>query len=118
MDEISRQLADLFLGSVPTVILFLLVLILYKILVYKPLLKTLAERRARTVGTVENAAAAVQSADAKSQEYEARLRAARLELGRQRELRLQQWNRERENLLADARHASDEAVKHAKANRH
>jgi F-type H+-transporting ATPase subunit b len=115
MDEILHELGDLFLGSVPTVILFLLVLILYKTLVYTPLLKTLAERRARTLGTVEHASAAIQSADAKSQEYEARLRAARLDIGRQREQRVQQWNRERENLLADARHASDETVKHAQA---
>ena len=116
MDLILHQLGDLFLGSVPTVILFLLVLIFYKILVHKPLLKVLAERRARTLGTVENAAAAIQSADAKSQEYEARLRTARLEIGRQREQRLQHWNRERENILADARHASDETLKTAKVN--
>lgn len=116
MDLILHQLGDLLLGSVPTVILFLLVLIFYKTLVYTPLLKVLAERRARTLGTVENAAAAIQSADAKSQEYEARLRAARLEIGRQREQRLQHWNRERENILTDARHASDETVKTAKTN--
>lgn len=115
MDEILHQLGDLFLASVPTVILFLLVVICYMTLVHTPLLKVLAERRARTLGTVEHAAAAIQSADAKSQEYEARLRAARQQLARQRELRLQQWNRERENILADARHASDETVKHAKA---
>ncbi len=116
MDLILHQLGDLLLGSVPTVILFLLVLIFYKTLVYTPLLKVLAERRARTLGTVENAAAAIQSADAKSQEYEARLRAARLEIGRQREQRLQHWNRERENILTDARHASDETVKTARTN--
>lgn len=116
MDIILRQLGDLLLGSVPTVILFLLVLIFYKILVHGPLLKVLAERRARTLGTVENAAVAIQSADAKSQEYEARLRAARLEIGRQREQRLQRWTHERENILADAKHASDETLKAAKAN--
>ena len=116
MDLILHQLGDLLLGSVPTVILFLLVLIFYKTLVYTPLLKVLAERRARTLGTGENAAAAIQSADAKSQEYEARLRAARLEIGRQREQRLQHWNRERENILTDARHASDETVKTARTN--
>ena len=116
MDLILHQLGDLFLGCVPTVILFLLVLIFYKTLVYAPLMKVLAERRARTLGTVEDAAAAIQSADAKSQEYEARLRTARLEIGRQREQRLQHWNRERENMLADARHASDETLKTARIN--
>jgi F-type H+-transporting ATPase subunit b len=115
MDEILHQLGDLFLGSIPTVILFLLILIAYKVLVYGPLTKVLALRRERTLGTVEKASAAVQTADAKSQEYEAKLRAARLELSRQREARLQQWNRERENILQDARHAASERVKEAKS---
>ena len=115
MDVILHQLAGLFIGSIPTVILFLLVLIAYKVLVYGPLTRLLAERRARTVGAVEKATAAVETADAKSQEYEAKLRAARLELGRQRELRMQQWARERENILADARHAASEKVKEAKS---
>jgi F-type H+-transporting ATPase subunit b len=115
MDEILHQLGGLFLGSVPTIILFLLVLITYKILVYTPLMRVLAERRERTQGAVEKAAAAVQTADAKSQEYEAKLRAARLELGRQREARLQQWNHERENLLKDARHTAGERLKEANA---
>ncbi len=115
MDEILHQLGDLLLGSVPTIILFLLVLILYKALVYHPLTKILAERRQRTLGTVEKASSAIQTADAKSQEYEARLRAARIEIGRQREVRLQHWARERDNILADARHVSAERVKQAKA---
>ena len=114
MDVILHQLAGLFIGSIPTVILFLLLLVAYKTLVYGPLTKLLAERRARTLGTVEKASAAIQTADAKSQEYEAKLRAARLDLGRQRELRLQQWARERENILQDARHAAGEQVKEAK----
>ncbi len=115
MDKILHQLGDLFLGSVPTVILFLLVLFFYKILVYKPLTRLLAERRERTLGSVEKASSAIQTADAKSQEYEAKLRSARLEIGRQRELRMQHWNRERENILADARHTAQERVKESKA---
>ena len=115
MDKILHQLGDLFLGSVPTIILFVLVLFFYKILVYKPLTRLLAERRERTLGSVEKASSAIQSADAKSQEYEARLRSARLEIGRQRELRIQHWNRERENILTDARHTAQERVKESKA---
>jgi F-type H+-transporting ATPase subunit b len=114
MDVILHQLAGLFVASIPTVILFLLLLVAYRILVYGPLTKLLAERRERTLGSVEKASAAVQTADAKSQEYEARLRSARLELGRQRELRLQQWNSERDHLLEAARHAAGEQMKDAK----
>ncbi len=115
MDKILHQLGDLFLGSVPTIILFLLVLFFYQVLVYKPLTRMLAIRRERTLGSVEKASSAIQTADAKSQEYEAKLRAARLEIGRQRELRMQQWARERENILADARHTAQERVKDSKA---
>ena len=115
MDKILHQLGDLLLGSVPTIILFVLVLLFYKLLVYGPLTRLLKERRERTLGSVEKASSAIQTADAKSQEYEARLRAARLEIGRQREQRIQHWNRERENILADARHTAQERVKEAKA---
>ena len=115
MDVILHQLAGLFIGSIPTVILFLLLLVAYRTLVYGPLTKVLAERRERTLGSVEKASAAVQTADAKSQEYEARLRAARLDLGRQRELRLQQWNHERENILEAAQHVASERIREAKS---
>jgi F-type H+-transporting ATPase subunit b len=115
MDEILHQLGDLFLGSIPTMVLFLLTLFLYRLLVYGPLTRALAERRARTTGAIERAQAAIEAADAKAQEYEARLRAARAEIFRHREARMQQWNRERENVLEDARHAAQERVKSARA---
>jgi F-type H+-transporting ATPase subunit b len=115
MDVILQQLSDLFLRSVPTVVLFLLLLGLYRVLVHDPLLKVLAERRARTTGAIEKAHAAIQAADAKAQEYEARLRAARAEIFRAREQRVQAWIRERDAVLEDARHAGSERVKQARA---
>jgi F-type H+-transporting ATPase subunit b len=115
MDEILHQLSDLFLRSVPTVVLFLLLLVLYRVLVHGPLLAVLAERRARTIGAVERAHIAIQAADAKAQEYEAKLRAARAEIFRAREQRVQAWNRQRDAVLEDARHAAGERVKQARA---
>lgn len=115
MDEILHQLGDLFLGSIPTMVLFLLTLMLYRVLVYTPLTRVLAERRARTSGAVTKAHAAIEAADAKSQEYEARLRAARAEIFRAREAQVQVWNRERDNILDEARHAAQERVKTARA---
>src|SRR3979409_2305653 len=99
MDVILQQLSDLFLRSVPTVVLFLLLLGLYRVLVYDPLLRVLAERRGRTSGAMESAHASIQAADAKAQEYEAKLRAARAEIFHAREQRLQAWNRERDAIL-------------------
>jgi F-type H+-transporting ATPase subunit b len=114
VDELLRQLGDLALGSVPTIIIFVLLVIAYRFVLYGPLMRTLAERRERTIGAVEKAHAAIAAADAKSQEYEARLRAARAEIFHRRELRLQQWSAQRDSALAAARQAAQERVSAAR----
>ena len=92
MDETLHQLEGLLLGSVPTIFLFLFILVLYRFLVYGPLTRVLSERRALTDGAMEQASAAAAAAAAKAQEYEARLRAARLKIFQARQQRQQQWN--------------------------
>jgi F-type H+-transporting ATPase subunit b len=113
MDEILHQLVDLLIGSIPTAILFVVLVVAYRVLLYGALRRTLAERRERTQGAVEKAAAAIAAADAKTQEYEARLRAARGEIFRHRDQLLQQWNTERESALASARLVAQERVRAA-----
>ena len=115
MDLILHQLGDLFLRSVPTVVLFLLLLVAYKLLVHGPLVKVLAERRERTLGAVERAHAAIAAADARAQEYEAKLRAARAQIFAAREQQMQVLQREREHVLDQARHAAQEQVRAARA---
>jgi F-type H+-transporting ATPase subunit b len=115
VDQLLRQLGDLMLGSVPTMIIFLVLVLSYRFVLYGPLVRTLAERRERTLGAVEKAHAAIAAADAKSQEYEAKLRAARAEIFRQRELRVQQWNAQRDSTLASARMVAHERVNVARA---
>jgi F-type H+-transporting ATPase subunit b len=114
MDEILHQLGGLLLDSVPTILLFLLLVTLYRVLVYGPLTRTLAERRERTEGAMEQARRAIAAADAKTQEYEAKIRAARVEIFHAREQRLAKWNREREAALASAREAGQQKVKEGK----
>jgi F-type H+-transporting ATPase subunit b len=114
VDELLRQLGGLFLGSVPTIIIFLILVLSYRFILYGPLLKVLAERRGLTAGAVEKAHAAIAAADAKSQEYEAKLRAARAEIFRAREQRIQQWNAQREKALESARLAAHERVQTAR----
>lgn len=115
MDELLQQLVDLIIGSIPTMILFIVLVLAYRFLVYGPLSRTLARRRELTQGAVEKAQIAIAAADAKSQEYEAKLRAARAEIFRQREQRVKQWNAERESALASARLAAQERVRAANA---
>ena len=114
MDELLRQLGDLVLGSVPTMVIFLILVGAYTVLVDKPLARTLAERRARTAGAVEKANAAIALAEAKAQEYEARLRAARLEIFSRRDKQVQQWNQARDKAAAEAWDAARVRVKQAR----
>jgi F-type H+-transporting ATPase subunit b len=115
MDEILQQLVPLLIGSVPTILIFLTLLLSYKFLLHDPLLKVLAERRSRTEGAVERARAAIAAAEAKAQEYDAKLRAARAEIFQAREARVKAWNAERDSALASARHAARERAHAAKA---
>ena len=55
LDELLRQLGGLVLGSVPTMIIFLFLVFAYRFILYGALVKTLAERRARTTGALEAA---------------------------------------------------------------
>ena len=114
MDETLHQLGGLLLGSVPTIFLFLFLVVIYRILVYGPLTRVLAERRARTEGAMEQASAATAAASAKSQEYETQLRAARSKIFEARQQRLQQWNQERDGAIAAAHEAAQRQVEDAK----
>lgn len=115
MDETLHQLGGLLLGSVPTIFLFLLFILVYRILVYGPLTRVLAERRARTEGAIEQANGATAAAAAKTQEYEAQLRAARAKIFQARQQQLQQWNRERDAAVAEAHEAAQRQLEEAKS---
>jgi F-type H+-transporting ATPase subunit b len=115
MDALMNQLGGLVLGSVPTMVLFILLVIVYGVLVRRPLDRVLAERRARTTGAVEQAREAISAAEAETAAYEERLRKAKAEIYALREQKLKQWNAEREAALAQTRAATGEKVKVAKA---
>jgi F-type H+-transporting ATPase subunit b len=115
MNETLHQLGELLLGSVPTIFLFLLTVLLYRYLVYCPLVQVLSERRARTEGAMEKAAAAAAAAAAKAQEYEAQLRAARAKIFEARQQKLQLWNRERDAAVAEAHEAAHRQLEEEKS---
>jgi len=110
MNELFRQLGDLALGAIPTLILFIVLVLAYRYILYGRLMKTRAERRERTAGAQERAQLAVSQADVRTQEYEAKLRAARAEIFKGREQRLQRLNADRESALAAARLAAQQRV--------
>jgi F-type H+-transporting ATPase subunit b len=114
MDETLRQIGGLLLGSIPTVICFLLLYGLYTVLVHKPLTRVLGERHARTQGAIEKARADVQSAEARTAEYEQKLREARLALFKAQEARRAQAAQARTAEVAQARQQAQALVDQAR----
>src|ERR1700723_1381063 len=98
MDQTLRQLGELLLGAVPTIILLALLYLLYTVIVHKPLRRVLDERRSKTEGAVEKSRADIAAAEARTSEYEPRLREARAAVFRVQEARLK--------AVADARAAA------------
>jgi F-type H+-transporting ATPase subunit b len=110
MQEILNQLGDLMLGSLPTVVFFLILLAAYAVLVRKPLEKILADRHGRTGGAMDEARAAITAAEEKAAHYEARLRAARAEIFDARAARQKAAGDAREKMLAETREQAGRRV--------
>ncbi len=114
MDETLRQLGELLLGSVPTVILLALLYLLYATIVHKPLRRVLQERRSKTEGAVEKSRADIAAAEARTSEYGQRLREARATVFRAHEARRKAALDARAAALNDARKKAQEQVQAAK----
>ena len=115
MDETLRQLGGLLLGSVPTVLVLSLLYALYWMIVHKPLSRVLAERRDRTEGAIEKARADIAAAEARTADYEQRLREARVAVFKAQEAQRQQALQARAAAVAAARERAQEQVKQARA---
>jgi F-type H+-transporting ATPase subunit b len=115
MDETLRQLGGLLLGSVPTIILLALLYLLYTFIVHKPLRRVLDERRSKTEGAVEKSRADIAAAEARTSEYEQRLREARAALFRAQEARRRAALDARAAAMHEARSEAQAQVKAAKA---
>lgn len=115
MDETFRQISELLLGSIPTIIFFLLLYGLYTVLVHKPLMRVLAERRARTQGAIEKARADIALAERRTAEYEQKLRDARIAILKAQEARRALATKARDAAVAQARTQSQAQVQQAKA---
>ena len=114
MDDTLKQLGELLLGSVPTVILLALLYALYTTIVHKPLQRVLAERRSKTEGAVEQSRADIAAAEARTSEYEQKLREARAAVFRAQEARRQAVLQARTNALNEARSKAQAQVQAAK----
>ena len=116
MNELKNKLGGLVLGSVPTMVFFILLIIAYGVLVRRPLDRVLAERRKRTTGAVEQAREAISAAEAETRCMKTSCAARRPRYLPRASRNWKQWNTERDAALAQARSATgSEKVKGAKA---
>ena len=115
MQEIIQQVGTLLQGSIPTILLFIVLVLSYQFLVQGPLTATLKKRHELTEGALEDAQKAIAAAEAKASEYAEKLRQARAEVYKVREQRVKQWNAERDAALDAARKVSSVKVSQAKS---
>jgi F-type H+-transporting ATPase subunit b len=115
MDETLRQLGGLLLGSIPTIVFFVLLYVIYTILVHKPLVRVLTERRSKTEGAIEQARKAIALAEARTDEYERRLREARVAVFKIHEARRQEAAQLRAAAVEAARAKARAQVEEARA---
>jgi F-type H+-transporting ATPase subunit b len=115
MDETLKQLGGLLLGSIPTVIFMVLIYAAYSVIVHKPLSKVLAERHDRTEGAVAKAKADISAAEARTAEYEQRLREARSALFKAEEAKRQQAAQVRAAAVAEGRSVAQARVAQERA---
>jgi F-type H+-transporting ATPase subunit b len=114
MDETLRQLGELLLSSVPTIIALLIVWSAYRLIVHTRLQQVLAERHTRTEGAIEQAKLAISNAEARTAEYEQRVREARSAIYKQQEVRRQRMIEERNAALTQARSQAEVMIVNAR----
>jgi F-type H+-transporting ATPase subunit b len=103
MQEIVQQLGELFLQAVPTVLIILAFYLMMRALFFKPLLKVMAEREARTAGARKAAQAAEAAAAEKVKQYQEALKRARAQVYSEQEAARKKLLDERAALLKEAR---------------
>ena len=96
-------------------ILLALLYALYTTIVHKPLRRVLEERRNKTEGAIEKSRADIAAADARTSEYEQRLREARAAVFRAQEAKRQAALQARTQAVNEARTRAQAQVKAAKA---
>ena len=111
MEALLKALEGFLVGSIPTIVLFLLLWAIYNALVYKPLRRVLKERYDRTEGALIRARADIASAEAKTHQYEVKIRDAKLAIFKAQEERRKQLAAAREAAIAEARAQNQKMVR-------
>jgi len=115
MDIVLRQVGELLISSVPTILCLLVVWAGYRLIVHGKLMQVLQQRRELTEGAVERARQEIATAEARTAEYEQKVGEARARLYQTQQANRQRLLEQRNVALAEARRQSGETVKSARS---
>jgi len=115
MQGIGAQLIELLLGAAPTVLIILIFYFILRAVFFKPLLKAMAEREARSVGAQKAAETAQAAAADKVKQYQEVLKQANGQVYAEQEAARKKLIDERAAQIKDARNKATAEVSGAKA---
>ena len=95
---------------IPAIIIFLLLIVVLNRLLYKPLMKVLAERESRTTGLVHQAQEDVNHHLGLFEKYQASIKNARMEGYRRQEQLRAEAQKKRAEVLAQSRSAAEKLI--------
>jgi F-type H+-transporting ATPase subunit b len=114
MADLVHQIGELFLRAVPVALVVLLFYFIMRSIFFRPLLKVMAERDARTQGAQKAAEAAQMAASEKIRQYEEALKQARAKVYAEQEAERKKLLDERAAFLKEARTKATAEVNSAK----
>jgi len=110
MDATLQALVALFIKAIPTIAIFLFLVIYLQVTYFKPIAKILKERHDKTEGVKGLAQRAFESADKRTSELERALQLARAEINQQHEQLRRQWAAEEADAISYARNRAEERL--------
>jgi F0F1-type ATP synthase membrane subunit b/b' len=114
MDEILRQVGELLISAIPTIIGLLIVWSGYRFIVHGKLVQVLEQRHVLTEGAIQRARQEIATAEARTAEYELQVRQARTQIYQVQQARRQRTMEQRNAALAEARMQAIEMVARAR----
>lgn len=115
MGEITSQLGQIFVQSIPTIVFVLFLVAFLSRWFFKPLSQTMDARAKATTGALAEAREQAEKAEVKLGEYEQAILSARQEIYHHREKARQKSLNERDSKVQAARGRADEMVNDAQA---
>lgn len=115
MGDTFHQLGQLFLQTIPTVVLVFFLFIVLDRILFRPITAVMKKRDELTVGAVARAREEAAAVEEKTREYEEAFEAARQEVYRQREADRQKNIERRDATLKQARQQAEQVIHLAQA---